>query len=202
MQEITIAILAGGRSSRFGGKDKQELIFAGEILGRRVARQALAFGYPVLVVGSNPGPYAGMDLRLVGDLRSGFGPLSGLHAALDVAATPWVYLLACDMPFMEAAWFDFLIGLAAREGKDAKAIAAERKGKIEPFHALYALGLKSALDEVFDGPPLDPKEYSLTCLIRKVGGLLVPEEEAIISCPGWGAFRGINNAAELIELNG
>jgi molybdopterin-guanine dinucleotide biosynthesis protein A len=200
--KVTVAVLAGGRSSRFRGKDKQELMFDGEMLGRRVARQALALGVPLLVVGSNPRPYDGMNLRLVGDARPGFGPLSGLHAALQAASTPWLYLTACDMPFLEDAWFDRLLDLAAaREGWGAKAIAAERQGKIEPFHALYSRDLLSDLDGIFDGPRLEQRRYSLTSLIREVGGFLLSEEETLLSVPEWKAFKGINDADELVALS-
>ena len=163
---VTAAILAGGRSSRFGGRDKQELLFEGEMLGRRVARQAIELGLPVIVVGSNPLPYVGMRLRLVGDIHRGFGPISGLHAALQEAATPWVYLLACDMPFVEKTWLERLIELAEDEGRDKKAIAAERRGNIEPFHALYARTLLPEMDELFSGPCIDRKRYSMLSLIH------------------------------------
>jgi molybdenum cofactor guanylyltransferase len=199
--EVTFAVLAGGRSSRFGGNDKQELLFEGEMLGRRVARQALSFGSPLIVVGSNPRPYAGLELLLVGDKHPGFGPLSGLHAALDASSTPWIYLLACDMPFMEAAWLDCLLGLAAGEGADANAIVAERQGKIEPFHALYARSLLPRLDEFFDGPRLDPRRYSPAALIRETKGFLVPEKTVLRCSPDWNIFRGINDAEELRALS-
>ncbi|MCX7026309.1 MAG: molybdenum cofactor guanylyltransferase [Spirochaetes bacterium] len=199
---VTVAILAGGKSSRFGGRDKQELLFDGEMLGRRVARMALALGAPVIVAGSNPRPYTGMDLRLVGDARPGFGPLSGLHAALEAASTPWVYLMACDMPYMEETWLDRLLELAAAgEGQGVTAIAAERGGKIEPFHALYSRPLLPELDELFDGPRLDLRRYSITSFMREGQGLIVPEESAGLSCPGWAIFRGINDAEELAALS-
>lgn len=198
--EVTFAILAGGRSSRFGGRDKQELLFGGEMLGRRVARQALALGVPLIVVGSNPRPYDGMDLRLVGDKRPGFGPLSGIHAALSAATTPWIYLLACDMPFLEVAWFDCLLELASGKDGSVKALVAERQGKIEPFHALYARTLLPCLDALFDGPRLDARCYSPASLVRGNGGLLVPEETVRRYAPDWAIFRGINDAEEFRAL--
>ena len=171
------------------------------MLGRRVARQAIELGLPVIVVGSNSLPYRGMDLRLVGDVHRGYGPLSGLHAALREAATPWVYLLACDMPFMGKAWLESLIELAEGEGRGKRAIAAERHGNIEPFHALYARSLLPELDELFEKRGLEPKRYSMTSFMRGDRGLIVPEAVAASFCPGWTIFRGINNAEELAALS-
>ena len=199
---VTIAILAGGRSSRFGGRDKQELLYEGEMLGRRVARQALALGVPVVVAGSNPRPYAGMGLNLVRDEAPGFGPISGLYTALGASTRPWVYLIACDMPLMEAAWLDSLLALAAKgEAEGVQAIAALRGEDIEPFHALYARTLLPELTSLFSGPRLDPRQYSFSSLIRRVKRILVPEEIVRQSSPDWGIFRGINDPGELLAFS-
>lgn len=101
---LTAAILAGGGSSRLGGLDKQAIPCAdGEPLGRRIA-QCLARRWPsIIVVGNRPGLYDGLGAVTTPDLLPGAGVLSGLHAALSLSRTPWVYLVACDMPYFDAS---------------------------------------------------------------------------------------------------
>lgn len=197
---ISVAILAGGKSSRFGGRDKQELSFRGEMLGRRVARLALGFGVPVLVVGSNPRPYQSLGLSIVGDRRPGLGPLSGLREALEAAPGPWVYLMACDMPFVEPAWFMHLASLAGAVEAGTTAIAASGRAEPEPFHALYGTQLLPEIGGLLEDAAVEPGRRSLSGLLRRKDVLLLPEEEVHKVLPDWSIFRGANDEAELSLL--
>lgn len=197
-QAVTIAILAGGGSRRFGGIDKQGLDFGGESLGRRAARNALSAGCPVLVVGTNRQPYEGLPLRFAEDAFPGRGPLSGLHAALRASETPWVYLTACDMPFFSRGWLEELLAQAERGG--APVVAARRGGYIEPFQALYAreLAERAALMLADRGEP--PRKRSLARLIAEIPCREVPESVVSAYSPDGRIFLSANSPEELQYL--
>ena len=76
------AILAGGRATRFDGRDKGALVVAGQtILERQIAELSQITRDLLIVGGETPAaPLAGV--RYVADLVPGCGPLGGLHAAL------------------------------------------------------------------------------------------------------------------------
>lgn len=200
---VTIAVLAGGKSSRFGGIDKQEIIFNGEKLGRIAAGNALSSGYPVVVIGQNRSPYQGLPLRFVEDVRPGFGPLSGLHAALSGIAEGWLYLTACDMPYFSLEWLDYLVSSADEAEKEGfEVLAAQSGAHLEPFHALYSAALKPRLENSFaEGAP-PRRRASLSRLIREGPYRAVPESVVRFFSPDWRLFRGINNPAELEALKG
>lgn len=129
--KITMAILAGGKSSRFKGLDKQEILVDGEKLGRIAAKNALSAARPLIVVGRNRSVYDGLPVTFTDDIRPGFGPLSGLHAALKRSESEWLYLMACDMPFFSLPWLESLRGIAESGGAERKGgecEGAERKG--------------------------------------------------------------------------
>lgn len=134
---VTLALLAGGKSSRFGGKDKQFWPYDGEALGRIAAKNLLASSVfatghaTVLVVCekeerepraeeaqenlaylNHTTLYKDLPVQVVFDRFSGVGPLGGLQTALHCAKTPWVYLVACDMPCFDDHWLNFLLELS------------------------------------------------------------------------------------------
>ena len=197
-EAVTIAILAGGESRRYGGVDKQELDFKGESLGRRAARNALAAGCSVLIVGTNRQPYEGLPVRFARDAFPGRGPLSGLHAALGASLTPWVCLAACDMPFFSQAWLDELLARAEQGG--ALAVAARRGGFIEPFQALYARELEERVFSMLKDHRDAPRKLSLARLIAEIPCHEVPESVAAAYSPDGRIFRSANSPEELNYL--
>ena len=124
---VTLTMLAGGKSRRFRGMDKQEWRYRGEPLGRVVAKNLLcstlvARGRAgVMVVGGTGKLYGDLPLLLVADQFPDRGPLGGLHAALLSSRADWVYLVACDMPFFMDDWLEFLLCLAG-EARGADSI--------------------------------------------------------------------------------
>jgi molybdopterin-guanine dinucleotide biosynthesis protein A len=196
---VSIAILSGGASSRFGGLDKQELLFRGTMLGTRVAEQALSTGSPVTVVGRNPTPYGSLPVSFTVDSIPGYGPLSGLHAALRETTCDYVYLLACDMPFFSSAWYEKLL-LSARVDPGLDAIAAFGPGGLEPFHALYSRRLVPLLESRFIAASRLGKRLSFARAIEGSARLFIPEDETERLTQGGKIFLGINTPEEARRL--
>ncbi len=196
---ISIAILAGGLSSRFGAADKQELPFLGIMLGRRVAEQALAAGHPVTVIGRNRKPYEGLPIAFGADLIPGYGPLSGLHAALSLCGTDYVYLLACDMPGFSNPWFDHLRCMAD-SGIGPDAILALVNRKPEPFHALYSRRLASVLEARFSESAASGMRLSFARALEGRACRYVPESLSSGLTDAGRIFRGINTPLEAERL--
>src|SRR5215831_10853748 len=97
-QNVSAAILAGGRARRFGGADKASLIVGGaRIIERQLAALATVTD-DVRIVSNDPARYAALGVRVIPDRIAGAGPLGGVHAALVDAAPHGVIVLACDLP--------------------------------------------------------------------------------------------------------
>ena len=130
------AVLAGGRSTRFGS-DKAVAELDGERLLDRAVGVLREVCDEVVVVSSHLGHDCGGWTR-VPDRRPGLGPLAGIEAALDRAArdgAAGVVVLACDLPGVEAADVRRLLD----ELGDTDAVAPERNGPpgFEPLCAVY-----------------------------------------------------------------
>jgi molybdopterin-guanine dinucleotide biosynthesis protein A len=99
---VCVAILAGGRASRYGGVPKG-LLPVGDgqtILDRLLVAVRTAGIYDVRIVACDADAYARCGVRVIPDLRRGMGPLGGIEAALADAADGGraVLLLPCDLP--------------------------------------------------------------------------------------------------------
>jgi len=98
----SVAILAGGQATRFGGRDKSALLVDGRaILDRQIAALA-PLTDDLMVVGDREVAPRATLLRAIPDAVPGCGPLGGLHAALTAARSDVVLLVACDMPYLSA----------------------------------------------------------------------------------------------------
>src|SRR3990172_5076806 len=106
----TAAILAGGRASRFDGRDKSALVVGGRSILERQIAVLRRLTDDILVVGGQGGqPRADGLVRFVPDRVPGCGPLGGLDAALAAARDDAVVIVACDMPFVTRALLSHLL---------------------------------------------------------------------------------------------
>lgn len=131
---FTAAVLAGGRSSRFGRDKARAPYFGRPLLGRVLA--SLADADERLIVGERRYPQFARahDARQVGDIIASGGPLSGLHAALTRARHPWVAVAACDLPHLTPDYWRVLL---ARAGSCDAVMVQGGAGRLEPLAAVY-----------------------------------------------------------------
>lgn len=138
-------VLAGGASRRMG-QPKAALLMEGEPLLHRVVR-LLGEALPaVIVVGDPTVAELVPETRLIADAFPGRGPLGGLRTAFDATDVPWLFLVACDMPFLRPA----LIRAMAHRAlvvADADVVALPGSGGLEPLHAWYSRRCVPVIDE-------------------------------------------------------
>ena len=131
-RDVTGVILAGGESRRMG-QNKALMRLGGERLVDRVARTLGACCAELLMVTNSPEVYADVGIRMVGDVWPGKGSLGGIYSAIHHADTPYVLVVACDMPFLQAASLTYLI-----EQIDAyDVVMPDVLGEQQPLHAIY-----------------------------------------------------------------
>jgi len=134
----TAVIMAGGDSRRMG-QDKANLLLGERTLLQSVAATLQPLFAEVIVSVRQPRPE--IDLPQVCDDPAHSGPLAGLAAALDRATTPWIFAVACDMPFITPAVIEYL----ALQRADHQAVVPMIGGHPQPLAAFYS---RSCLDEV------------------------------------------------------
>jgi molybdopterin-guanine dinucleotide biosynthesis protein A len=171
------AILAGGRATRFGGRDKGALVVGGQtILQRQLAALAQVTG-DILIVGAHGGPGAttaavdppgGVTPRIVADVVPGCGPLGGIHAALTEARGDVVFVAACDMPYVSAAFVSYLLELA----READAVVPLTGRGYHPLCAAYSRACLEPVSRRLASGRLKTSELMLDVRTR----IVTPEE--------------------------
>jgi molybdopterin-guanine dinucleotide biosynthesis protein A len=131
--DVTISILAGGKSTRMG-RDKAFVEFEGRTLLARSLDLARSVTSDVRVVGSPEkfGPFA----PVVEDLFRDCGPLGGIHAALQTSRAELNLMLAVDMPFVSRTFLEYLVE-QARGSPTAIVVVPRCDGDRQPLCAVY-----------------------------------------------------------------
>jgi molybdopterin-guanine dinucleotide biosynthesis protein A len=133
MIDLTVAILAGGKSTRMG-TDKTMLQLFGQPLVGHVAARLDGLGRETIVITNQPQQYQWLGLSVYSDVRQGEGPLAGIHTALTYAACDHVLVVAADMPFLNRDLLSYLASLAA--GVDV--VVPRLQAGLETLHAVYS----------------------------------------------------------------
>lgn len=148
--DVTGVLLAGGRSSRMGGREKALLDIAGKpMLLHVLARLRPQVGRIVINANGDPARFSGYCLPVVPDSIEGFaGPLAGLHAGTEWARaeTPEAKFIASvpiDCPFLP---LDLVARLkAALVAANAPCAIAASGGERHPVAGLWRVELGAAL---------------------------------------------------------
>ncbi|MFN2556188.1 MAG: molybdenum cofactor guanylyltransferase [Nitriliruptorales bacterium] len=130
---LTGLVLAGGRGRRLG-RDKAFVEFDGEPLVVRAAR-LLGECCPEVFVASGDGKRLGeIPWEQLPDAVEDGGPLAGILAGLERAATPLVAVVAVDLPYLNP---EILLRLAG-EWRGEAAVVPLVSGRVHPLHGVYA----------------------------------------------------------------
>jgi molybdopterin-guanine dinucleotide biosynthesis protein A len=117
------------------GKDKALLDFCGRPLVEHVAAQVRQAAGSVTLLGP-PERYAFLSYPVLPDAEAGCGPLSGILTALEARQADWNLIVACDMPYADAAWLTRLLELAEQADPDCL-LPVGPSGRPEPACAVY-----------------------------------------------------------------
>lgn len=153
-------ILCGGQSSRMG-RPKAWLPFGPEVMLQRVVRILSEVVSPIVVVAAvgQHLPDLPVGIEIVRDEHEALGPLAGLAAGLAalegrVAAA---YATSCDVPFLTAAFINFMIDAIHESELGEYDLAILCDGDFHhPLAAVYATRLASRARELVSANRLRP----------------------------------------------
>ncbi|WP_417473713.1 molybdenum cofactor guanylyltransferase [Luteimonas mephitis] len=95
---ITLGILAGGRATRLGGRDKAWMTHGGNPLVLALAgRLAPEVDATIVSANRNAERYLSHGLRAIHDRAAGVGPLGGIDALAAACQTPWLLTVPVDV---------------------------------------------------------------------------------------------------------
>lgn len=203
MSDIEAFILIGGRSTRLG-TDKAFVELGGETLAERAfasVRSGLSHNRITMVAG-NSTQFAieaiAADVPFIFDLHEDRGPLGGLHAALANAQTPWIFLLACDYPFVSPE----LIGFLAESISDEFGVIVPEQsdGRLQPLCAVYGVATtRPMVEEILQRPRVSPPMHEI---VRRLNPRIVKFAEYSHLARSHDFFVNVNTTDDLQRARG
>ncbi|WP_424016003.1 molybdenum cofactor guanylyltransferase [Halorubrum xinjiangense] len=221
----TGAILAGGRSTRFGDADKAVAPIADVPMIRRVADRLAGTDDPVppgagrasggdpvvdeLVVNCRPDQREAIERALSGvplpvrwalDEEPDLGPLAGIRNACRAASEPYAAVVACDMPFVDPTFLAAVREKAAEPGFEAAEEAAEA---VVPrlddrwYQTTQAVYATEPAAAACDRA-LDRGDRKVLAMVDQLEAVVV-DDEAIQSLTTERTFTNVNTQSELDE---
>ncbi|MFA9422078.1 MAG: NTP transferase domain-containing protein [Sedimentibacter sp.] len=132
VNNVTGIILTGGKSSRMG-TDKALLKYGSETFVSHSVKKLQELFDEVIIVADNEKKYDLGNVKLIGDIYPGRGPLGGIHAGLVGAKNDWIFVVPCDMPL----WEPLLVNDLAMLRFNYDAVVPKINNNLEPLFALY-----------------------------------------------------------------
>ena len=187
--EVTGVLLAGGKSRRMG-EDKRYLVVGEQTLLERGLAVLCSIFQEVLVVIAQDSPLLDVDAKVVRDLVPDCGSLGGLYTGLMQATTPYIFVVACDMPFLSPA----VITQFTSRRATADIVMAKLADRLHPMHALYGKRCLPVIEQMIQARQLKIQEMVSHESLRV---RYVTETDLLTIDPSGRSFQNVNTPADL-----
>ncbi len=175
------------------GADKARLLVRGRSIASAQIEMLQTRCDAIAMVVAEPSQAAGLPVHALYDRVGGLGPLDGIAAALVWSPSPWVLVVACDMPDVSPAVVDLL--LSKREPA-FQIVAMMAEGRVQPLLALYQRTLLPVLDGKLEANKLRASELLESPPVG-VSVRLLDESEVRRVDPKTESFRNVNRPEDL-----
>lgn len=148
----------------------------------------------VVIVTNVPEKYRYLKpVRVVTDVFPNRGPLAGFYSGLLHVRTDYVFLVACDMPFLRREPITYLYSLV---GHEADAVVPVWEGDVEPLHAFYVSDLADVAHALLLEGRTGLRDLLSTVNVRYVA------EETLRLVPGAEeTFRNVNTPGDALRYS-
>ncbi len=155
-KNIKPVILVGGKGKRLGTNKAYLSVNGKSVLRRTFLLLSEIFGSEPLLIGSNEVT----GFSVIGDAVNGAGPLGGLYTAFLHTDEDFVFLTACDMPFIKK---ELLVAMREALPEDCDIFVPFYKDFTEPLFAFYNRRIFGKLREIVLSGKYFPVREILSC---------------------------------------
>ncbi|MDH4082032.1 MAG: molybdenum cofactor guanylyltransferase [Nitrospira sp.] len=187
--DVTGVLLGGGKSTRMG-RDKRFLSIGGQTLLERGLCAMCALFQRVCVVIGQDSLSPPVEVPVFRDVVPDCGSLGGLYTGLCEASTSYIFVAACDMPFLNANLVKYMIGLK----EEADIVVASWKTRLQPTHAIYSKRCMASFEDM-----IRRQDVKIQAVFQQpsLSVRFMTENEVSQIDPEGRSFININNPADL-----
>lgn len=184
----------GGQNSRMGGNVKgllkiNEVTFLEQIVGVLEDFSTIYLSVNKRFSSEEIKKYEEMGLSVIVDIYDDIGPMGGMYSSLKNCKEDYLFITACDMPFINK---DLINELQANIKNNIDVVLFSKNKLLYPLGAIYSKNVLSSMKELIDN-----KEYKPLKLIRNSNFLELLLEDTDLSDD---VFKNINTPEEYEQL--
>jgi molybdopterin-guanine dinucleotide biosynthesis protein A len=184
----TGVILAGGLNTRFSGQNKAFIPIGGRRVMDHIYDVFSSVFEEIILVTNQPLDYLEWDVTLVTDIYSERSSLTGIHAGLFYSRTPFVFVTACDTPFLKKEIIETVI---SRMEPGVAVVIPETGGGLEPLCAAYSRDCLLLMERQIKAKKFQIKKMFQKLRVKKIPEVLLRQED-----PELLSFFNINTAQD------
>lgn len=192
INQCTLAVLAGGKSLRYP-PNKLLVPWKGKpLIFHTLSRIIHSLSHTIIVASDNE-VFSFLQLPVFTDIYPNKGPLGGIHTALHFSTTPFVWIVAGDMIYIDPK----ILNLLLEKSKDTDCvIPINPDGQFEPLCGLYRKTCLSVVDEIIQ----NTENPSVLLLYKEVKVKTISWRDITRSGLTKSIFTNINIPDDLLKL--
>jgi len=172
------------------GEDKRFLLVGGQPLYARSLAILRSIFQEVRIVIAQDSPALSADVPVLRDHVPNCGTLGGIYTGLKESETAHIFVVACDMPFLNSDVIRYLVSLKSQ----ADAVIVRLSQGVQPTHAVYSRQYLPVFEEMIRSGRLKVQD----CLAHPSITVRVVECEELREIdPNGHSFLNVNTPADL-----
>jgi len=184
----TGVILAGGLNKRFSGKNKAFIHFGNRRVIDNIYDVFRSVFDEIILVTNQPLSYLEWNVNIVTDIYPVRSSLTGIQAGLFYARTPFIFVTACDTPFLKKEMVEMIVSHI--DPRAAVVIPETVKGT-EQLCAAYSKTCLSLMER-----QIKEKKFQIKKIFEKIRVKKIPENRLRQADPELVSFFNINTEAD------
>lgn len=174
--DIITLILMGGQNKRMNGQHKAFLDLNGESFLKHIIKEMSTFS-PIVLSVNDREKFKDLDYPMIVDEVKGIGPMGGIYSALKSLDCDYLFITACDMPFMSAEFASYMYDyMKSLNPQPAALVLSDLGGKFSPLGGIYSKKLLPYIEELIQN-----EHYRLGKLLKISGAAILPIAETPFS---------------------
>jgi molybdopterin-guanine dinucleotide biosynthesis protein A len=182
-------ILAGGLSTRYSGENKAFLDIGGRRIIDIIYEIFASLFQEIVIVTNSPADYLDFNALIVTDIFPVRSSLTGIHAGLFYAANPFIFVTACDSPFIRKELVSLVLsGIAPH----ISVVIPETSKGMEPLFAAYSKSCLPVMAQHIKKDKLKIQRMFNRLKVRKIAESAIRQKD-----PDLISFFNINTPKDL-----
>lgn len=186
----TVAILCGGKSSRMGF-DKSKIIIKGKNIIDYTAEKLSCIFDDILLVGTK---CFNTKYRAVEDIIKDCGPAGAIYTSLLTSKSKYVFVVACDMPFLNVDYIKFLKDKLL--SCDADCLISKKGQFYEPLCSFYSIDMADIFLK-----NIKQNNFKIMDIVKESRIIYTQDQEIEMFSNEYDIFANLNYPKDLIILD-